>query len=183
MMNNLTEFDVLSLSKSASFFEACVKVGEDTSCQEIEKETAQWYEENYKELKLMALLLRRLSKEAVIVLANSYQNKKVEEGLLVLKRLVMPRLISSVSKMAYLVYKNPNSPFVSKLIENFPELLQNSIIRYRITKAGERVVVVIDHEKYISSLIKLRERYDTLLAEKLNNEDKKEEGVVDENSN
>ena len=178
----MNEFDVVYLSKCAKLFEACTKVGKKVSLNGVEKESAIWFEQNQKELELMTLLLKRLSKEVVIVLANSYQNKKTEEGLLVLKRLVIPRLINASGKMAYLVYKSPNSAFVSALINDFPELLQNAVIRYRITKSGERVVVVIDHEKYISSLTKLRERYDNLLEEKLNEESKKE-GVVNESSN
>lgn len=183
-MNNMNEFDVLYLSKCATFFEACTEVGKKVSLEGIDKDSALWFEKNQRELELMSLLLKRLSKEAVIVLANSFQNKKTEEGLLVLKRLVITKLIPAVSRMAYLVYKSPNSAFVSMLIDKHPMLIQNSVIRYRITKSGERVVVVIDHEKYVSSLMKLQERYDILLDEKLNKDTEgKKEGVINESNN
>ena len=171
-------YDLMSLTKLSNFFEACVStIKKHENFNEIDKDTVAWYQKNKFDIELMASLLKNLAKENYINFANQLQGKKSSEGLLVLKKLVMPRLISATAKICYMVYKHPNSPFCVLLLEEHPDLIQNGIVRYRVTKEGLRVVVVNDHEKYTHVLLRLQNRYENMIKEELS----KREGVANAN--
>lgn len=183
MMENSTTneemmYDLMHLTKLSSLFEACVSTLRHNNFDELDGELVLWYQKNKFDIELMVPLLKNLAKENYIHFANQLQGKKSSEGLLVLKKLVMPRLISTASKLCYMVYKHPNSPFCVCLLEEHPELIKNGIVRYRVTKEGLRIVVVNDHEKYNHVLLKLQNKYESIIKEKLN---EKKEGVADVN--
>lgn len=176
--NEEAMYDLMYLTKLATLFDASVAtLKKHNDFKELDGECVLWYQKNKFDIELMAPLLKNLAKENYINFANQLQGKKATEGLLVLKKLVMPRLISATSKICYMVYKHPNSPFCVCLLDEHPELLQNGIVRYRVTKEGLRVVVVNDHEKYTNVLLKLQTRYRNIIKEKLN---EKKEGVAND---
>ena len=157
-MNNLKKETILfCLSQSAELLKISLEVLQVSPKEGLHKDLYRWFKENQFDIELSADFAARLSEEAYQRYAAELKKDLPKETNIALKYFALAKLRAAVSGISALIYKSPNSVFVSKLLET--KLVRDDIVNYRWAKNGERIISLINHRAYTTAITELENDY------------------------
>ena len=154
-MKNFDENILIFLSKGYAFANEVLSLLDKGYIQGIERVDVEWFKDNKFQIEMQVELLGEIKKDMYKNYDNLMNGKNLNSKSLGFKFLALENCSQLLSRFAYLVYNNPNSPLTEALCRNS---LMTGIVFFRTAKNGKRVVKIYWRD-YVGAIKTVREIY------------------------